>query len=122
MPTLLLSRRIFPVVFYQIRNTRMYYAVDVSGGGRISAVGRKMPAKRLRGMPPTSPPCSAFGRSLSRSPIGYHDVWQGQSDASMMQATSTRNARARSKADGHRSIVGLATGALRLNQSEKDFE
>jgi hypothetical protein len=44
------SRRTFPVVFDQTRDTQTHYAGDVIGGGRNSAISRKMSANRFLGM------------------------------------------------------------------------
>jgi hypothetical protein len=50
MPSLLSSRRKSPVGFDRTRNNGTHYAVDVTGGGRSSAINRRMSAKRFLGM------------------------------------------------------------------------
>jgi hypothetical protein len=42
--------RTSPVVFDRKRDNRTLYAVDVTGGGRSSAINRRMSAKRFFGM------------------------------------------------------------------------
>jgi 3-deoxy-D-manno-octulosonic acid (KDO) 8-phosphate synthase len=44
------SRHTFPVVFDQTQDSQTRYAVDAIGGGRSSAIIRKMSANRPRGM------------------------------------------------------------------------
>jgi hypothetical protein len=50
LPNLLSSRRTSPLDFARTRNTRTPYPVDAAGGGRNSAIIRKMSANRFRGM------------------------------------------------------------------------
>ena len=50
MPKFLSSRRKSPVVFNRTHDNRTPYAVDITSGGRNSAISRRMLANRFRGM------------------------------------------------------------------------
>jgi hypothetical protein len=50
MPKFLSSRRKSPVVFNRTHDNRTRYVVDITNGGRNSAISRRMLAKRFLGM------------------------------------------------------------------------